>query len=542
VTARPAALVDDVRGLLMLAFDGLELPAAMAERLSVAPAAGITLFRYLNVAGAGQLRALTDAIQTAAASGGRSADGPLLVAADQEGGQLAALGDAATIFPGNMALGATGDAGLAERVGRATGLELRALGVNVAYAPGCDLATNPANPGIGIRSFGADPAAVAGLAAAMTRGLRSAGVAAAAKHFPGLGDAGADSHLGLPPVDRDRAGLLARELVPFRAAIEAGADLVMSAHVGLANVTGDPALAATLSRMVMHDLLRGDLGFDGLAITDALDMAALPQGDGQVGAVVAALAAGADLLLCAPDEAARLRIETGLARAAGEGRLDAAAVSASRDRLARLRGRLRAHPEPVPDQAVVRSAAHAELAAEVAARAVTLVRDDANLLPLHLPGGARIAAVMPRPADLTPADTSSTVVPGLAAALRRHHDRVTELVTSLEPDEMEIAALRSTAAGHDLIVVGTISASLHRGQARLVAALIGTGVPVVTMAVRTPFDLAAYPAAAAHLCTYGIHPASLDAAADALFGVAGWPGRLPVAIAGIAGIGHGLVR
>jgi beta-N-acetylhexosaminidase len=542
VTARQAAPVQDVRGLLMLAFDGLELPVAMAERLRSAPAAGITLFRYQNVADAAQLRALTEAIQAAAAGGGRAADGPLLVAADQEGGQLAALGDVATVFPGNMALGATGDAGLAERVGRATGMELRALGVNVAYAPACDLATNAANPGIGIRSFGADPAAAAALAAAMTRGLRSAGVAATAKHFPGLGDAGVDSHLGLPAVGRDRAGLLARELIPFRAAIEAGADLVMSAHVALPGVTGEPSLAATLSRVLMHDILRRDLGFDGLAITDALDMAALPQGDGQVDAVLRALAAGVDLLLCASDEAARLRIEAGLARAASEGRLDPAAIAASRARLAALRGTLRDHPEPAPDAAIVRSAAHERLAAEVAARAMTLVRDEAGLLPLRLPDGARIAAVMPRPADLTPADTSSRVAPALAMALRGRHGHVTEVLSSLNPDDGEIAAIRSAAAGHDLIVVGTISASLHPGQARLVEALLQTGVPAVTIALRTPFDLAAYPAAGVHICTYGIHEPSLRAAAEALFGVAGFSGRLPAPIGGIAAMGHGLVR
>ena len=527
-------------GLLMLAFDGLELPVAMAQRLAASPAAGITLFRYLNVATADQVRSLTSSIQAAAAAGGHAADGPLLVAADQEGGQLLALGDVCTPFAGSMAIGATGDVDLAERVGRATGLELRALGVNVAYVPSCDLATNPRNEGIGIRSFGSDPVQVAALAAAFTRGLRSAGVAATVKHFPGLGDATSDSHLGLPVLTHDAARLEATELPPFRAAIDAGADLVMSAHVGLPRLTGDPALPATMSRAVLHDLLRTELGFEGLVISDALDMAAMPQGEAQARAVVDTLIAGVDLLLCSADEDARRRIEAAVAGAAADGGLPPAAVAASLDRLAGLRRWLAR--QPVPRREVVGSAEHRSLARELAERSITLVRDDAGLLPLRLTSSDRILAIMPRPADLTPADTSSQVTPGLAAALRRRHGDVTELVVPLRPGANDRDGARAAAASHDLVVVGTIAAALHPEQASLVEALLGTGVPVVTVALRTPFDLAAYPSAQTHACTYGILPDSLDALADALFGVNGFRGRLPAPIEGLAAAGDGLVR
>ena len=163
---------DDALGLLMLGFDGFDLPDDMAARLASSPAAGITLFRFLNVSSAAQVRTLTATVQAAARRRDSSAP-PLLIAADQEGGQFLALGEDATPFAGNMALGAAGDPDLAERVGRAIGLELRAMGVNVSYTPVCDVATDPANPSIGIRSFGDDPAAVAALAAATVRGLRS---------------------------------------------------------------------------------------------------------------------------------------------------------------------------------------------------------------------------------------------------------------------------------------------------------------------------------------------------------------------------------
>ncbi|MEA2623864.1 MAG: beta-N-acetylhexosaminidase [Chloroflexota bacterium] len=542
--SRPAAAGGpDVLGLLMLAFQGRELPAPFAARLRASPAAGVTLFRHFNVESPAQVRELTAALQRAAGSGvsgrrdGMAAPPPLLVAADQEGGQLQGLGDGLTPFAGNMALGAAGDEDLAERVARATGLELRAVGVNVSYSPCVDLATNPDNPAIGIRSFGDDPALVSRLAAATVRGLRSAGVAATAKHFPGLGDLAVDSHAALGVVRHDRARLDAVELPPFRAAFDAGADLVMSAHIGVPALTGDSSVPATLSRRVMHDLLRDSLGFRGLSITDALDMRAIPQGPAQAAAVVAALRAGVDLLLCAPDEEARQRIEAALLEAWASGGVDRGAVA---DSLARQRAlRLRLAGFSQPDLDVVGSAGHLELARELARRSITLVRNEAGLLPLRLPADARVAAIMPRPRDLTPADTSSTVPPMLADALRARHPNVQSFVTGNPPSDAEIAELRAAAAAFDLLIVGTISASLDPQQARLVDALLDTEVPVVTVALRTPFDLAAFPAARTHLCTYGILRPSLDALADALWGVAPTTGRLTAPIPGLYPGGHG---
>jgi beta-N-acetylhexosaminidase len=533
-----ASGIPDVLGLLMLAFDGFELPPAIEARLATRPAAGITLFRYLNVASPAQVRSLTAAIQAAAARRpGADPALPLLVAADQETGQLLALGDGTTAFAGNMALGAIGDEGLTERVAAAIGEEMRALGANVAYTPSCDVAGNPANPGIGIRSFGDDPATVGRLAAAYVRGLHAAGVAATAKHFPGLGDVALDSHLGLPVLDHDRRRLDDVELVPFRAAIDAGADVVMSAHVALPAVSGDPSLPATLSRDVMHDLLRDGLGFDGLSITDALDMGALPQGPEQVVDVIAAIRAGVDVLLCAPDDAARLRIESGLDHAAARRLFDATAVALSTKRLRRLRARLAETRQPPID--VVRSAAHLALAREVAERSLTLVRDDAGLLPLD--PGRRYLAVMPVPLDLTPADTSSTVVPALAGAIRAQDATADEIVTSHPPTTDEIAAIRARATEYDAVVVGTLAASLDSAQAALVEAILATGVPTVTVALRTPWDIAAYPRSGTHVCSYGIQPPTMDALGAALFGRVPFRGHLPVEIAGIADRGHGLV-
>jgi beta-N-acetylhexosaminidase len=535
------AVTDTVLGSLMLAFDGLGVPAAIAERLAEAPAAGVTLFRFSNVRDPGQIRSLTAAIQ--AAAGHRpsaGSDAPLIIAADQEGGQLIGLGEGTTPFAGNMALGAAGDPNLTERVWRAMGLELRALGVTVDYGPVCDLATNPANPAIGIRSFGDDPAAVGEHVGAAVRGLQSAGVAAGLKHFPGIGDVAADSHHELPRLDADRAALEARELVPFRAGIAAGARIVMSAHLAVPSLTGDPELPSTLSKAVMNRLLREELGFDGVSITDALDMRALAQGPNQVLDVLAALRAGVDLLLTAPDPEARARIESGLRHAAKRGLVDPGAARSSAGRVLALRQWLAGFDQP--ELAVVGSAAHAGLAIELAARALTLVRDDDMLLPLDLQPTDRIAAIMPLPTDQTPADTSSTVAPGLAAALRAHHQAVDEIVVSHAPSADEIAEVRGRVGDHRLIVVGTTAALAEPGQAALVSALLTAGPPVVTVALRTPFDLSAYPRSRVHVSSYGLLPPSLEALGAALFGRAGFPGHLPAAIPGLGPTGHGLVR
>ena len=520
--------------LLMLAFEGETVPDWVEARLGDAAPAGFTLFRHHNVRSPEQVRALSDALQAAAPDGL-----PFLIAADQEGGQFQALGEGPTAFPGAMALGATGDPALAEAVGHAIGTELAAMGVNVCYAPVADVAVTERNPALGIRSFGAEAAPVAEMVAATVRGFRSAGVAATVKHFPGKGAVETDTHHALGIVDHDRARLDAVELVPFRSAIEAGVELVMSGHFAVPSLTGADDLPATLARPVMDGLLRRDLGFGGVAITDALDMHALDQGPNQVLDVLAALRAGVDLLLLAVDPVGRERVTSGLRHAARRGLLDVGGIERSVARVSALRRRLGAAAANRPDLSVVGSAAHGALSRVVAERSITLVRDADGVLPLRLGPTDRILAVMPRPEDLTPADTSSTVAPGLAAALRTVHADVEEIVVAREPDDRAIAAVRERATGAAAIIAGTLAVASGSGQARLVDALLDAGPPVVTVALRTPWDLAAYPTSTTHLCTYSILPGPLEALARVLVGRGEAPGRLPVAMGDLYPLGHG---
>jgi len=511
------------RDRILLSFDGFALAPAAAEAIA-ARAAGVTLYRHLNVDTPAQVRALTDGLQAAAARLGLP---PLLIGADHETGQLHAMGDGATPFAGAMALGATADPDLAERVGAAIGAELRAMGVNLVYAPVCDLATNPRNPVVGIRSFGDEPAAVGALAAATVRGIQSAGVAATIKHLPGHGEPGGDSHLGLPVIERTRDELFTRELVPFRAAIAAGARVAMAGHLAVPGLTGRRDVPATLAREIVTDLLRGELGFDGLAVSDALDMGGVRGDDGGPD-VAGALRAGIDLLLCGPDPAAQARVEAGLGRALGS--VEPGLHADAGRRVSGLRAWLAGFEQPPIE--VVGCAAHRDLATLLAARSITVIRDRAELVPIRVASDARVLVVEPRPRLLTPADTTASLPPGgLAAAIRARHPALDSIVVEDVLGDAEIAAIRDRAAEADLVILGTVDALRLPSVAALARALVAAGRPVVAAALRGPWDADAYPEVGTVLATYGIQAPSLSALTAALLGGAPISGRLPVRVA-----------
>src|SRR6266705_5962467 len=222
---------------------------------------------------------------------------PLLIAIDQENGIVQRLGQGTTLFPGNMALGAIGSEQLAYDVAQATGRELKSLGINMNLAPVVDVNNNPANPVIGVRSFGEDPQQVARLGAAMVKGYRAAGILSCLKHFPGHGDTAVDSHLSLPVIPYTLQRLEALELVPFRSGMKAGAESVMIAHVAFPTLAEQNTLPATLSPSIVQGLLREQLDFKGVILSDCMEMRAISDTFGTERAAVTALQAGNDLVL-----------------------------------------------------------------------------------------------------------------------------------------------------------------------------------------------------------------------------------------------------
>ncbi len=333
-------------GVLVGGFDGTSLPAVVRARLADGRLGGVTLFKR-NVESTAQVMALCAALADAG-----PADRPTLISIDQEGGRVARLGPPVTALPPMRDLG-RGDPEATRRRAARLGAELAALGINLDFAPVCDVDSNPLNPVIGDRAFGSDPDTVARHAVAFVRGLQDdAGVLACAKHFPGHGDTETDSHLELPRVRHDRARLDAVELPPFAAAVRAGVATVMSAHVvydGLA--AGAPGVPATLSRAVMVDLLRGVLGFTGVAFSDDLHMKALSARMSVEDAAVAAIEAGCDGLLVCTDTDSQERAREALAARADRDGVFARRLREAHGRMLALRRR--APPRPLRDPAAL---------------------------------------------------------------------------------------------------------------------------------------------------------------------------------------------
>jgi beta-N-acetylhexosaminidase len=509
---------------LLRAFTGAVPPPDVLDAIRAGDVAGVALYRALNVVSPSQVRALAMAVQRAALEGGQPT---AIVAIDQEGGQLQGVGPPATPFAGNMALAATGSVELAGRVAAAMGQELAAMGCNVSWAPDLDLATLATSPAVGARSFGDDPELAARMGAAIVEGLQSAGVAAAAKHFPGSGETLADPHHGLPVVDVDRTTMEARELVPFRAAVAAGARLVMVSHAaypGLERGGGAPR-PALRSSAVLRDLLRDDMGFRGVVVTDALDMAAVDQSD-VAGAAVAAIEAGVDLLLAGPAQADR---PGELARLLAALRTSPAAEAAA-GRVAALRRWL--GQWTMPPLEVVGSAEHAALARELARRSVTQIRDEAGLLPLRPSSSARLLVLAPTPADLTPADTSSLVPLRLIDAVRRRHARTETFTIPIDPSPTEVEAAMAAVMATDLVILCTIDAFRHPGQLRLAHTIAALERQAILVALRMPTDVDVLDDLPTALACYSIHDPSTEAMAAVIFGEVQPTGRVPLADTG----------
>ena len=366
----------DVGQLLWVGFASPTPPSALLERLDRGEVGATILFKRNLVFQAvpdGQpvcdldaLVALDDQLRRAAPDGTRA-----LVAIDHEGGSVQRVRAPATQWPpmlGHVGLAQPDDEQLAERVGRAIGDELAALAIDVDFAPVLDVHTNPANPIIGDRAFGTEPDGVARRGLAFARGLAAAGVLACGKHFPGHGDTHTDSHLELPRVDADLARLRAVELEPFRRAARTALPMIMTAHVVYPAL--DPAHPATLSRRIVTELLRGELGYRGVVVSDDLDMRAIADHIGVGDAAVAAIAAGCDVVLCCRDEANQDAAERALVVAAER---DSGFRARVGEAATRVRAMKRAHAEhwaarPAQRRAVVGSYEHRRLADRLAGR------------------------------------------------------------------------------------------------------------------------------------------------------------------------------
>lgn len=503
-------LEQKVGQVFMLGFDGTSLTTANRALVRGLHLGGVTLFGR-NIVNAQQLAQLDDDLQTIADPVA------LFISIDQEGGLVVRVSDGATIFPGNMAIGATGDANLARKVAQASASELLAMGINMDLAPVVDVNTNPLNPVIGVRSFGSNVGPVTNLAGQTVDALQFAGVSAVAKHFPGHGDTDVDSHRELPVVVHGLERLQSLELLPFKAAMESGVDGIMTAHLYLPAIEPQPDLPATLSKTVLTGLLREQLGYQGLILTDALDMDAIKKDRTAAEAAVEAFEAGADMLLIGgitSDD--RQHMGDGppaLLAAVRSGRVSEERLDASVLRIVEAKAKRGivpgAAPAPVPPNlAVLNSPEHRALALEVARKAVTLQRDNDALLPLKR--AQRVLVVVPD------APTRSQVQDDeLSSSLL---DAVKQFAPSAVGASARSGSAVSAARNADVVVLGTFDLAQDADQQALAKALAATGKPVVAVSLRGPYDAPKAPEIGTFLAVYGDRPIHLQAAAEALFG------------------------
>ncbi|MDP2997541.1 MAG: glycoside hydrolase family 3 N-terminal domain-containing protein, partial [Bryobacterales bacterium] len=460
---------------------------------------------------------------------------PLIVAGDFERG--ASMRVAGTPrYPHAMAYGAAGDTRATRAIGAATAREARALGVHWLLAPVADVNSNPDNPIINIRSYGEDPAAVAAHVRAFVEGAGSDPrnrVLVTLKHFPGHGDTALDSHLGLAATAADRARLERVELVPFRAGIAAGADAVMTAHMAVPALEPQP-IPATVSAAILTGLLREHLGFQGIIATDAMDMQGLsgrfPGGE----AAVRALEAGADVLLMPPkpEEAVNAVVA-----AVKSGRLSARRIDRSVARILAAKARVGLHRSRLVDLEAIGDVIDAPdgiaLAQAHADAAMTLVKNDGDLLPLKQPGAACYLVLAENRFGMQGRRF-------LDELRRRQPKASAALLDPVLPEaEFDAAAARLSQC-ETAVVAAFVGIALPGGFPKLVESLIATGKPVALLAFGNPYLLRKFPRATAYLAAFSTTPTSEAAAIKALFGEIPIRGKLPVSIPGLASLGDGI--
>lgn len=465
---------------------------------------------------------------------------PLLILSDLETGPGMRLRPGGTDMPPSMAFGAARDAALARQAGRVTAAEARAVGIHMTLGPLFDVNSNPGNPIINVRSFGQDPELVGVLGTAWMEGARERGLLSAGKHFPGHGDTRVDSHVGLARVTADSARFHEVEVAPFARAVRAGMDGMLVGHLAVEAVDGPDAPPASLSPRVIEGLLRGRLGFEGLAITDALNMGGVTRLHPVPEASILALLAGADVLLQPPGHP---QVIDAIVDAVRSGRIPEARIEEAARRVLMAKAAAGLHEgarvDPAAVQTVVAAPAHLEVASRVAERSITLARDRDGLVPLR--PGARILHV-----------TYSAGTGGgnrLQRELAAAGGTVEHVRVGPATPSATFARLRERAAAADVVVASAVIApfqyralGLEGGFGPWVESLSAAGRPVVAVSLGSPYLLDAFPSVPAYLLAWSSGAASERAAGRALLGAAPISGRLPVALPPHHPIGEGLDR
>lgn len=506
IAAPAVSLRHKLGQLVMAGFDGYIPTAHLVGLIRDWHLGGVILFRR-NIDNIEQLAALNQQMQHEAQAAGAPM---LLVGIDQEGGMVARIESGVTPLPSALAFSTAGSVDDCKKLTRIANQELLALGINVNFAPVLDVNNNPHNPVIGVRAFGETVEKVCDFGLAALSGIQASGVVATAKHFPGHGDTTVDSHLGLPRVEHARDRLDAIELVPFRAAIAAGVEAMMSAHVVFPAIEPEPNTPATLSHAVLTGLLREEMGFGGVIFTDCLEMAAIARGVGVVQGALQAFKAGADVLLVSHSPELQLGVLQALLASVERGDISETRIDESLARLAGLKARL----DSVNDKiGLTQIAAPASLleAARIQAAGLSF---KGHFEPLNL--AHEVLVVMVLPQARTEIDELLASGRTLGRFLDREGARVQELMLPLQPSDAERESLLAMMQGYRQCVLVTYNAVLHDAQQALLQSLPSDKLWLV--AGRLPYDLDLISGARGRLTAFANTAGALQSLAVVLAG------------------------
>ncbi|MEO8610566.1 MAG: beta-N-acetylhexosaminidase [Chloroflexota bacterium] len=512
------SLEEKIGQMCMVGFHGLEPPDYILEWLASGRIGGVILFSR-NIESPEQVAKLTQKCHQAAKH-------PILIGIDQEGGSVARLQKGFSQSPGAMALGASGSEDLAYQVSKVMATEMRTLGINWDYAPVVDITHNISNPSVGTRSLGTDKNQVSILAAAEVRGFQAGGVAACAKHFPGLGNTPVDTHEALAIIDTPLDLLWNDDLVPFRAAVASGVKTVMITHVTFESL--DSQYPATLSPTIIKQLLREKIGFTGVTTTDCMEMKAIMSHYEPGEAAALAALAGQDLILFSHTRQLQEAAYDGLLQAARSGRLPIEQLDAAVERISALKAEVVV--QSPPDLSLIRSQEHLQIMQAAARASISVVQADVDNFPLESGGGKHIGVV-----EFAAYLESNAAEPGgQTGFIARLNERL---------PGMEAVALQPGDAGSktftdalllvqraDILIVATRSAHLFPKQMEWASQYLAAAKHSILICLRNPYDVDVLPGADTVICTCGDNAPSIQAVVDALMGDYAPTGHLPVSV------------
>jgi len=511
-------LEEKVGQMFQVGFTGVEVTSGIREMIENYYVGGIIYFKR-NIKSLEQVSNLSNELQIL--SRNKRICLPLLISTDQEGGMVNSLIDG-THFPGNMLIGATRQPAMAEKAGKAIAGELKAVGINMDFAPVVDVSNNPLNIVIGTRSFGEDPLLVANMGAAFIKGMQKEGVIACAKHFPGHGDTSVDSHLDLPVIELDKERLERVELYPFKAVIKEGVDSIMTAHIYVPALESVKGIPATLSYSILTELLRGQLGYTGIVITDCLEMKAVADNFCTAEGSIMAIKAGADIVLIAHSlDKQKAAIEATVEAVKGD-KISEERINQSILRILRLKEkRIGLEKLPVSDYRKINKERDEKVAYEISKAGATLVKDEDNLIPVNTSNGKKILVVDFSLKKLSIAEDDMENSNLFAGFLRQEGINV-EHKTVLK-DDSEISIPEKVG----LIIVCTSGAVFNTGQVKVIERLQSFNMPFIILS-NNPYDLRVFPEVSTFLTIYDYSPFNLKAASEIIAGRYKTRGVLPV--------------